>query len=122
MQLLGLSASPMQAAMDTLLSGYSRVASGTIRHMGETFVQCMYARFEPDEIRHWYDRPGEINTQTAPPAPGGPERLVEDLRRVIPPGANQGRVTRQPVTGPSCPANSLERFYTPSPIPAGNCT
>lgn len=67
MQLLGLSVSSMKASLDALQSGYYSVAFAMIRHMLETFVQCLYARFEPDEVRHWYEQPGGINAQTDPP-------------------------------------------------------
>ena len=67
MQLLGLATSSMKAGLDMILAGYYSIAFCTIRHMLETFVQCLYAGLEPDEARHWYDQPGGIEAQTDPP-------------------------------------------------------
>jgi hypothetical protein len=67
LQLLGLGVSSMKAALDMLLAGYYSVAFGVIRHMLETFVQCIYARFEPDEARLWYEQEGGIGAQKDPP-------------------------------------------------------
>jgi hypothetical protein len=35
--------------------------------MLETFVQCIYARFEPDEARRWREKQGGMSAQTDPP-------------------------------------------------------
>jgi len=68
MQLLGLAVSSMKAGLDMILAGYYSMAFCVIRHMLETFVQCLYAGLEPDEARHWYEQPGGIDAQTDPPA------------------------------------------------------
>lgn len=45
--------------------------------MLETFAQCLYARFEPDEVRHWYEQPGGISVQTDPP---GMKEICQQLQ------------------------------------------
>lgn len=56
-QLLGLGVSSAKAALDMLLAGYYSVAYGAIRHMLESFVQCLYVTVKPEEVRRWYQDP-----------------------------------------------------------------
>lgn len=67
MQLLGLSVSASKAALDTLLAGYYSVAFATIRHIIESYAQCMYVESEPDQSALWYEQPGGIDAQKDPP-------------------------------------------------------
>lgn len=68
MQLLGLGVSAAKSSLDDLLAGYYSQAFGGIRHMLETFVQCLYVSFNPDESEHWYEQPGGIDAQVDPPS------------------------------------------------------
>ena len=63
MQLLGLGVSAAKSSLDDLLAGYYSQAFGGIRHMLETFVQCLYVSFNPDETEHWYEQEGGIAAQ-----------------------------------------------------------
>jgi hypothetical protein len=67
MQLLGLGISAAKSSLDDLLAGYYSQAFGGIRHMLETFVQCLYVSFHPDESEHWYEQQGGIAAQEDPP-------------------------------------------------------
>lgn len=67
MQLLGLGVSAAKSSLDDLLAGYYSQAFAGIRHMLETFVQCLYVSFNPDESEHWYEQPGGIDAQVEPP-------------------------------------------------------
>jgi hypothetical protein len=68
MQLLGLGVSAAKSSLDDLLAGYYSHAFGGIRHMLETFVQCLYVHFNPDESRRWYEQEGGIEAQEDPPS------------------------------------------------------
>jgi hypothetical protein len=68
MQLLGLGISTAKSSLDDLLAGYYSQAFGGIRHMLETFAQCLYVHFNPDESGHWYEQPGGIHAQVDPPS------------------------------------------------------
>jgi hypothetical protein len=68
MQLLGLGVSAAKSSLDDLLAGYYSQAFGGIRHMLETFVQCLYVSFHPDESEHWYEQEGGIAAQEDPPS------------------------------------------------------
>jgi hypothetical protein len=67
MQLLGLGVSAAKSSLDDLLAGYYSQAFGGIRHMLETFAQCLYVSFNPDESEHWYEQEGGIAAQIDPP-------------------------------------------------------
>jgi hypothetical protein len=67
MQLLGLGVSAAKSGLDDLLAGYYSQAFGGIRHMLETFAQCLYVDLNPDESKHWYEQPGGIDAQIDPP-------------------------------------------------------
>jgi hypothetical protein len=68
MQLLGLGVSAAKSSLDDLLAGYYSQAFGGIRHMLETFVQCLYVRFNPDVSLRWYEQEGGIDAQEDPPS------------------------------------------------------
>jgi hypothetical protein len=68
MQLLGLGVSAAKSSLDDLLAGYYSQAFGGIRHMLETFVQCLYVSFNPDESEYWYEQAGGIEAQVDPPS------------------------------------------------------
>jgi hypothetical protein len=68
MQLLGLGVSAAKSSLDDLLAGYYSQAFGGIRHMLETFVQCLYVSFNPDETEHWHEQEGGIAAQVDPPS------------------------------------------------------
>jgi hypothetical protein len=68
MRLLGLGVSAAKSSLDDLLAGYYSQAFGSIRHMLETFAQCLYMSFNPDDTEHWYEQEGGIAAQTDPPS------------------------------------------------------
>jgi hypothetical protein len=68
MQLLGLGVSAAKSSLDDLLAGYYSQAFGGIRHMLETFVQCLYVSFNADESFRWYEQEGGIDEQVDPPS------------------------------------------------------
>jgi hypothetical protein len=68
MRLLGLAVSPAKSSLDDLLAGYYSQAFGGIRFLLETFAQCCYLDFHPDETEHWYEQPGGIAAQVDPPS------------------------------------------------------
>jgi hypothetical protein len=51
MQLLGLGVSAAKSSLDDLLAGYYSQAFGGIRHMLESFAQCLYVDLNPDESK-----------------------------------------------------------------------
>jgi hypothetical protein len=68
MQLLGLGVSAAKSSLDDLLAGYYSQAYGGIRHMLETFAQCLYVSLNQDESEHWYEQEGGIAAQEDPPS------------------------------------------------------
>jgi hypothetical protein len=68
MRLLGLGVSAAKSSLDDLLAGYYSQAFGGIRHMLETFAQCLYVIFHPDESEHWHEQEGGIAAQIDPPS------------------------------------------------------
>jgi hypothetical protein len=68
MQLLGLGVSAAKSSLDDLLAGYYSQAFCGIRHMLETFVQCLYVSFNPDAAYRWYEQEGDISAQVDPPS------------------------------------------------------
>lgn len=68
MQLLGLGVCAAKSSVDDLAAGYYSQAFGGIRHMLETFIQCMYVSFNPDQAKLWYEQEGGISEQVDPPS------------------------------------------------------
>lgn len=57
MDLLGLGLISAKSALGSLQSGYYSVAFATIRHMAETFLQCLYLHAHPSESKLWLPDP-----------------------------------------------------------------
>lgn len=68
MQLLGLGVCAAKSSFDDLIAGYYSQAFAGIRHLLETFVQCMYVDFHPDQALLWYEQEGGVAAQVDPPS------------------------------------------------------
>jgi hypothetical protein len=60
MQLLGLGVGHAKAGLDMLLMGYYSLAYAAVRHMLESFFQCVYLALFPEESPLWYGKPGAL--------------------------------------------------------------